>query len=76
VLAGQAIRAIALGVVVTALVESTAAGIGLAVVGIPHTAVLTAIIFILCIAQLGPLLVLAPVVGWLSTGPATRYGAA
>jgi predicted PurR-regulated permease PerM len=65
VLAGQAIRAVALGVVVTALVQSAAASIGLAVVGIPYTAVLTAIIFILCIAQLGPLLVLAPVVGWL-----------
>jgi predicted PurR-regulated permease PerM len=65
VLAGQAIRAVALGVVVTALVQSTAAGIGLAVVGIPYAAVLTAIILILCIAQLGPLLVLAPAVGWL-----------
>jgi predicted PurR-regulated permease PerM len=65
VLAGQAIRAVALGVVVTALVQSAAAGIGLAVVGIRYAAVLTAIIFILCIAQLGPLLVLAPVVSWL-----------
>jgi predicted PurR-regulated permease PerM len=65
VLAGQAIRAVALGVVVTAIVQSAAAGIGLAVVGIPYAAVLTAIIFILCIAQLGPLLVLAPAVGWL-----------
>ena len=40
-------------------------GIGLAVVGIPYAAVLTAIILILCIAQLGPLLVLGPAVGWL-----------
>ena len=65
VLAGQAIRAVALGVVVTALVQSAAAGVGLAIVGIPYAAVLTAIILILCIAQLGPFLVLAPVVGWL-----------
>jgi predicted PurR-regulated permease PerM len=65
VLAGQAIRAVALGVVVTALVQSTLAGIGLAVAGIPYAAVLTAIIFMLCIAQLGPTLVLAPAVGWL-----------
>lgn len=65
VLAGQAIRAVALGVVVTAVAQSTAAGIGLAVAGIPYAAVLTAIIFILCIAQLGPILVLAPAVGWL-----------
>jgi predicted PurR-regulated permease PerM len=65
VLAGQAIRAVALGVVVTAIVQSAAAGIGLAVAGIPFAAVLTAIIFMLCIAQIGPLLVLAPAVGWL-----------
>ena len=64
-LAGQAIRAVALGVVVTAVAQSTLAGIGLAVAGIPYAAVLTAIIFILCIAQLGPILVLAPAVGWL-----------
>jgi predicted PurR-regulated permease PerM len=65
ILAGQAIRAVALGVVVTAIVQSTFAGIGLAVAGIPYAAVLTAIIFILCIAQLGPIFVLAPAVGWL-----------
>ncbi len=65
VLAGQAIRAVALGVVVTAVAQSALAGIGLAVAGIPYAAVLTAISFILCIAQLGPILVLAPAVGWL-----------
>src|SRR6185503_4207435 len=65
VLAGQAIRAVALGVVVTAIVQSAAAGIGLAVVGVPYASLLTAIIFVLCIAQLGPILVLAPAVGWL-----------
>jgi predicted PurR-regulated permease PerM len=65
VLAGQAIRAVALGVVVTAIVQSTAAGLGLAIAGIPYAGVLTAIIFILCIAQLGPILVLVPAVAWL-----------
>jgi predicted PurR-regulated permease PerM len=65
VLAGQAIRAVALGVVVTAIVQSTAAGIGLAVSGVPYVTVLTAVIFMLCIAQLGPVLVLAPAVAWL-----------
>jgi predicted PurR-regulated permease PerM len=73
VLAGQAVRAVALGVVVTALVQSIAAGVGLAVVGIPYAAVLTAIILILCIAQLGPVLVLAPLVAWLYwSGDAVR----
>jgi predicted PurR-regulated permease PerM len=65
ILSGQAIRAVALGVVVTAIVQSAAAGFGLFVSGIPYAAVLTAIIFILCIAQLGPILVLVPAVAWL-----------
>jgi predicted PurR-regulated permease PerM len=65
VLAGQAIRAVALGVVVTAVLQSALSGIGLAVAGIPYATVLTAIIFFLCIAQLGPALVLVPAVVWL-----------
>ncbi len=65
VLAGQAVRAVALGVVVTALAQTTAAGLGLAVCGIPYAIVLTAVIFVLCIAQLGPILVLASAVVWL-----------
>jgi predicted PurR-regulated permease PerM len=64
-LAGQAIRAVALGVVVTALVQAVLAGIGLALTGIPFAAVLTAVIMLLCIVQLGPMLVLVPAVAWL-----------
>ena len=65
VLAGQAIRAVALGVVVTAMVQSVASCIGLVACGIPYATVLTAVVFVLCIAQLGPILVLLPAVGWL-----------
>jgi predicted PurR-regulated permease PerM len=64
-LAGAAIRAVALGIVVTAFLQSVLGGIGLAVAGVPYAAVLTAVIFMLCLAQLGPLPVLAPVVIWL-----------
>jgi predicted PurR-regulated permease PerM len=64
-LAGQAIRSVALGVVVTALGQSVLGGIGLALAGVPLAAVLTAIMFLLCIAQLGPLPVLVPAVVWL-----------
>jgi predicted PurR-regulated permease PerM len=64
-LAGQAIRSVALGVVVTALVQALLAGIGLWFCGVPHPGLLTAIAFILGIAQLGPMLVLLPSVGWL-----------
>ena len=64
-LAGQAIRGVALGVVVTAIVQSTASGIGLVIVGVPFAAILTAVIFMLCIAQVGPALVLIPAVIWI-----------
>lgn len=71
VLAGQAIRGVALGVVVTALVQSILGGIGLAIVGVPFAGVLTAVMFALCIAQLGPLIVLLGATAWAysSLGP-------
>jgi predicted PurR-regulated permease PerM len=65
VLAGQAIRAVALGIVVTAVVQSVVSGIGLAICGIPYAAMLTSIIFMLCLVQLGPFLVMIPAIGWL-----------
>jgi predicted PurR-regulated permease PerM len=64
-LAAQAVRSVALGVVLTALVQAMLAGIGLWACGVPHPGVLTAIAFVLGVAQLGPLLVLAPAVAWL-----------
>jgi predicted PurR-regulated permease PerM len=65
ILAGNAIRGVAMGVVITALVQSVLAGIGLWVCGIPHPAVLTAIAFVFGIAQLGPLPVMAASMIWL-----------
>jgi predicted PurR-regulated permease PerM len=64
-LAGQAVRGVALGVVVTAVCQSVAAGIGIALAGVPFASILTAIIFVLCIAQVGPGLVLIPSVFWV-----------
>ncbi len=73
-LAGQAIRAVALGIVVTALVQSFLAGLGLALTGVPFAAVLTAVILLLCIGQLGPMLVLVPAVVWLYWKGETGWG--
>jgi predicted PurR-regulated permease PerM len=64
-LAGQAIRGVALGVVVTAVAQSVLGGIGLAVVGLPFAPVLTALMFMLCLAQIGPSPVLIPAVVWM-----------
>jgi predicted PurR-regulated permease PerM len=73
-LAGQAIRSVALGVVVTALVQSVLGGIGLAVAGVPFSMALTAVMFVLGLAQLGPILVLGPAVGWLYWSGNSSWG--
>lgn len=65
ILAGQAIRGVALGVGVTAMVQTLLGGIGLAVAGVPLAALLSALMLMLCIAQVGPLPVLLPAAGWL-----------
>jgi predicted PurR-regulated permease PerM len=64
-LAAQAVRSVALGVVVTALVQSVLTGIALWICGIPAPAVLAALVFVLGIAQLGPLPVMLPAIAWL-----------
>jgi len=64
-LAGQAIRGVALGVVVTALVQSLLGGAGLAAAGVPFAGVLAMAMLMLCLAQIGPLVVLVPAVIWM-----------
>ena len=66
-LAGQSVRAVALGVIVTALVQSVLTCIGLAIAGVPFATMLSGIAFVLCIAQIGPTLVLLPATIWLYT---------
>ena len=61
----QAVRAVALGVVVTAIIQSVLAGIGLAITGVPFAAVLTGIMLLLAVAQIGVGPVLIPAVAWL-----------
>lgn len=65
ILASQAIRAVALGVVVTALAQGILGGIGLALSGIPFAALLTVVMILCCLVQIGPLLVLIPAIFWL-----------
>ena len=73
-LAGQAIRGVALGVVVTAVAQSTAVGVGLVTVSVPFAAILTAVTFMLCIAQVGPGLVLIPAVVWVYSTHGALWG--
>lgn len=64
-LAGQAIRGVALGVVVTAVLQALLGGVGLALAGVPLAALLTAIMFVLCVAQIGAAPVMIPAVIWM-----------
>jgi len=73
-LAGQAIRSVALGVVVTAVVQSMLGGIGLAIAGVPFAGLLTAVMLFLCIAQIGPSPALVPAVIWLYWSGETAWG--
>jgi predicted PurR-regulated permease PerM len=65
VLAAKTIRGVALGIVLTALIQSLLAGSGFAVAGVPAAVLLAAVIFIFALAQLPPFLVMAPAVIWL-----------
>ena len=73
ILAGQAIRGVALGVGVTAVAQAGLGGIGLGF-GVPFAGLLTAVMLLLCIAQLGPALVLFPAVGWLYWSGQSGWG--
>lgn len=74
ILAGQAIRGVALGVVLTALIQSSLGGLGLAIAGVPFPGLLTAILLVLCIAQIGPILVLLAATAWLFANDAQGWG--
>ena len=74
VLAGGAIRGVALGVGVTALVQAVLGGLGLGFAGVPFAGLLTALMFVLCIAQVGALPVLVPATIWVFWQGDTGWG--
>ncbi len=73
-LAGAAIRGVAMGVVVTALLQSVLCGLGLWIAGVPFPAVLTVVAFVLCIAQIGPLPLLLLAVAYVFWTGSTGWG--
>jgi predicted PurR-regulated permease PerM len=76
ILAAKAVRGVALGVVVTAVIQTLLAGIGLFVSGVPAAVILTGVIFILCVAQIGPGLVLIGATVWLFYNDQSLWGTA
>ena len=75
-LAGGAIRGVAMGVGVTAAVQAVLAGLGMVAAGVPFASLLTALTFMLCIAQIGVVPVLVPAVIWLFWGGESGWGVA
>jgi predicted PurR-regulated permease PerM len=73
-LSARAIRGVALGVVVTAMVQAGLGGIGLAVAGVPFAPVLTTVMFLFSVAQIGAVPVLVPAVIWLYWTGDTTWG--
>ena len=70
-LAALATRGVALGVVLTPLIQAILAGIGMAIAGVPSFGLLAAIVLVSCLAQAGPIPALLLPVIWLYARGAT-----
>lgn len=73
-LAAGSIRGVAMGIVVTALVQVLIAGTGLLIASTPRVPLLAAAILFLCLAQLGPALIMIPAVIWKFNTGSTLSG--
>lgn len=76
-LAGATIRNVSRGVVGVALLQAILAGITLQVAAVPGAGLLAFAILILCIIQIGPVLIVVPTLIWawmtMTTGPALVF---
>ncbi|MCC3244980.1 AI-2E family transporter [Methylocystis sp. WRRC1] len=73
-LAGDTINAVSRGVMGLSLMQAVIGGLGMSLAGVPGASLLTLAILVLGIVQIGPLLIVAPVIFWawthMTTGPA------
>lgn len=67
----KTVRSVAVGVIGIAFIQAVLGGIGMMIAGIPAAGLLAIIILVLGIAQLPPLLILAPVAIYLFSGDNT-----
>jgi predicted PurR-regulated permease PerM len=72
-LAGATIRAVSRGVIGISVLQALLAGIGLMMAGVPAASVITSAVLIFGIIQIGPAIILVPVViwSWFAMEPAT-----
>ncbi|MDZ4736898.1 MAG: AI-2E family transporter [Rhodospirillaceae bacterium] len=79
-LAGATIRNISRGVIGVAVLQAIYAGIVLALFGVPAAGVIAFALLLLCIVQIGPLLIMAPAIVWawmtMDTGMAAGFNVA
>lgn len=64
-LAGTTIRAVSQGVIGIAIIQSLLAGLGFKMAGIPGAGLLAFFVMILAIVQIGPAIVVLPVIIWI-----------
>ncbi|MCP3383302.1 AI-2E family transporter [Bradyrhizobium sp. CCGUVB4N] len=64
-LSGATIRAVSQGVIGVAIIQALFAGIGFKLAGIPSAGLLAVVVLLLSIVQIGPAIVLIPVVIWI-----------
>jgi len=72
-LAGATIRAVSRGVIGVSALQAFLAGVGLVAAGIPGASLITSAVLILGIIQIGPSVVLVPIViwSWIAMDPTT-----
>jgi predicted PurR-regulated permease PerM len=70
-LAGATIRAVSRGVIGVSALQALLAGLGLMVAGVPGASLITSAVLILGIIQIGPSIVLIPVIIWAWTAMET-----
>jgi predicted PurR-regulated permease PerM len=66
-LAGGTIRSVSLGVIGISAMQALLAGIGLIIAGVPGTSLITSAVLICGIIQVGPSIILIPVIIWMWT---------
>jgi predicted PurR-regulated permease PerM len=75
VVSAKAIRSVALGVGLSSLIEAAVAGVGMAIAGVPYPGLLTVVIFLCALVQIGPTVIMVPLIAWLFWSGAIGAGA-
>jgi len=73
-LSGAAIRGVAMGVVVTAIVQTLIGSAGLLIAGVPFATLITLVMFLAAVAQIGAALPMIPPILWLYWSGSPGWG--